>query len=102
MGKFDSITMRVPTLQCILCKGLVACSVKDTQRLLDHLVFEHGVSSDYDYILAGCLMTQAEREVIADVIQERESEKSLKKNLLESTEDSEEDPFPFLNNLIID
>ena len=36
---------------------------------------EHGVSANLDFILAGCLMNQEEREVVAAIIEEREEGK---------------------------
>ena len=64
--------MRAKSFSCILCQGLVAYSKGGRSRFDDHMNVEHGVSANLNFILAGCLMTQEEREVVAAIIEERE------------------------------
>merc|ERR1712129_71006 len=52
---------------------------------------EHGVRANMTYILAGCLMTQAERTVVAQIIEQREENKADKEeNKADKEEDKEE------------
>ena len=64
--------MRPRTIECILCKGLVAYSKDDRTRFNSHMNIEHGISHSLSFILAGCLMNEEEREAVANIIEERE------------------------------
>ena len=64
--------MRPNTINCILCKGLVAYSKDDRTRFNSHMNIEHGISHSLSFILAGCLMNEEEREAVANIIEERE------------------------------
>jgi hypothetical protein len=67
--------MRTPSLSCILCNGLVAYTKGLRARFDSHMSVEHGITSNFNYILAGCLMNQDERNVVANIIEEREGQK---------------------------
>ena len=38
-------------------------------RFDSHMDIDHGITSNLTFILAGCLMTSEEREVVAQIIQ---------------------------------
>merc|ERR1712129_47175 len=59
-----------------------------TDRFNRHMEVEHGVRANMTYILAGCLMTQAERTVVAQIIEQREENKADKE---ENKADKEKD-----------
>lgn len=65
--------LRPGTIQCILCNGIILHCGGEDRRIVDHLRIEHGVSFNLRYIVAGCMMEEHERNVIADLVQEREN-----------------------------
>ena len=54
-------------INCILCHGVIAYYNGDKSRLIDHLIVEHGVNHNLPYIIAGCLMSDDERNVIVQL-----------------------------------
>ena len=59
-------------IQCFLCSARILYQRDDTVALLDHLRSEHSVDSGEDYLIAGCLMNQEEREAIVNVVKDRQ------------------------------
>ena len=68
--------MKRGTINCILCSGLVSYCNIDTTRFVDHMTYEHGVSQNSKFILAGSLMSGEERDAIITLIEEREANKN--------------------------
>merc|ERR1712129_192264 len=59
------------SIDCLLCGGLVAYSKGSAARLDKHMEVEHGVRRNKPYLLAGCLMTPAERSLVTLIIEQR-------------------------------
>jgi len=68
----DTPKMRPGTVFCILCQGIVTYKDGDTKRFNDHMNIEHGAFHNLRYLLAGCLMNIEERNIVAEIIEERE------------------------------
>jgi len=68
--------VRAPTINCLLCNGLVAYTRNDRKRFDSHMKVEHGASGNLSYILAGCLMSKEERNVVAALIEERQENRT--------------------------
>ena len=68
----QEVVKKAKTLNCVLCRGLVAYTKENRERFNSHMAILHGISENMNYILAGCLMNQDERDVVADIIKERE------------------------------
>jgi len=68
----DTPRMRPGTVFCILCQGIVTYKNGDTKRFNDHMNIEHGAFHNLRYLLAGCLMNNEERNIVAEIIEERE------------------------------
>ena len=66
--------MRPGTVFCILCQGIVAYKKGDTKRFDDHMNIEHGAYHNLKYILAGCLMNVEERNIVAEIVEERQKD----------------------------
>jgi len=62
---------RPGTVFCILCNGIVSYKKGDRKRFEDHMNIEHGAFYNLDFILAGCLMSKDERQVIFELIDEK-------------------------------
>jgi len=67
---------RPGTVFCILCNGLVSYKKGDSKRFEDHMNIEHGAFYNLDYILAGCLMSKDERQVITELFEEKQMSSS--------------------------
>jgi len=65
--------LRPGSIQCILCNGIIFYCGGEDRRIVDHMRIEHGVSYNLRYIVAGCMMEEHERNVIADLVKEREA-----------------------------
>ena len=59
-------------IQCFLCSARILYDRADTSALLDHLRSEHSADSGENYLIAGCLMNQEEREAIVNVVKDRQ------------------------------
>jgi len=84
--------MKRGTINCILCSGLVSYCNSDTSRFVDHMTYEHGVSQNSKFLLAGSLMSEDERDAIITLIEEREANKNgkiLKRNDNENLKQTE-------------
>ena len=53
------------TVCCLLCQGTVR---SDKSRFRDHLVYQHGVFFDYDYLLASSMMDPGQKETVARTV----------------------------------
>jgi len=93
--------MRANTIICILCRGIVAYTKKDRIRFNSHMSIEHGVSYSLNYILAGCLMNDDERNVVANIIEDREEKIDVINHEMEQTIASSEEEITVLpeNNI---
>lgn len=93
--------MRANTIICILCRGIVAYTKKDRNRFNSHMNIEHGVSYSLNYILAGCLMNDDERNVVANIIEDREEKIDVINHEMEQTIASSEEEITVIqeNNL---
>jgi len=68
--------MRSGTVFCLLCRGIVSYNKDDRKRFDDHMNIEHGAFYNLKFLLAGCLMNDEERNVVAEMIEERQETKS--------------------------
>ena len=59
-------------VQCFLCSAKIFYGQNDQERLRDHLRSEHSIDTGLDYLVAGCLMNDEEREAIVNVVKDRE------------------------------
>jgi len=69
----NKLKMKPGTIFCVLCQGIVSYKNGDSNRFNDHMNIEHGAYHNLRYILAGCLMNSEERNIVAEIIEERES-----------------------------
>jgi len=69
----NTLKMKPGTIFCALCQGIVSYKKGDSSRFNDHMNIEHGAYHNLRYILAGCLMNSEERNIVAEIIEERES-----------------------------
>ena len=76
--------MRPGTIKCVLCQGIVSYCKDDTTRFIDHMNYEHATTSNLRFILAGCLMNEDERNVVSQIIEDRESDASAFTPILKS------------------
>ena len=59
--------------QCFMCSARILYGHDDQTVLRDHLRSEHSVDTGEDYLIAGFLMNQEERDAIFNVVKDRES-----------------------------
>jgi len=62
------------TIVCFLCKGRLSYKDENTTKFEKHMKNEHLVKFGFEYLLAGCTMSEDERLAIKDVIKESRSE----------------------------
>jgi len=81
----NKLKMKPGTIFCVLCQGIVSYKNGDSNRFNDHMNIEHGAYHNLRYILAGCLMNSEERNIVAEIIEERESVDVTAESELEKT-----------------
>eukprot|EP00092_Neocalanus_flemingeri_P026714 GFUD01028964.1.p1 GENE.GFUD01028964.1~~GFUD01028964.1.p1 ORF type:complete len:488 (+),score=96.23 GFUD01028964.1:238-1701(+) len=68
----ETAKMKPGTVFCVLCQGVVSYKKGEIRRFNEHMNIEHGAYHNLRYILAGCLMNSEERNIVAEIIEERE------------------------------
>ena len=80
-------------IQCFLCSARIFYERGDTSALVDHLRSEHSADSGENYLIAGCLMNQEEREAIVNVVKDRQPDTEGEDDVpMEAYEEPEEQP----------